>query len=266
MKRSLSKNPNMLRTMIGTGLTLIILLAFAVYSNTVDSEYYEYTTTNEAVTMEFKAEEDGQADWFVVTNEAITWVNFSVDGAPAGSTLTVEADATNWSHSPSLGLEDRNYICNEPESDYSEVIETCDYSRTHSIDLESGNGTLRGRVSLELPIKGKGYLESSSLDKANLSANEMIDEAKMTITWKITVQKDGEVVPSAGMLVEGEYSKHELIGLEQFQLDPIQETVYSFSALVGCFFMALVVPLMIYFAARYRENKDEEKRASVEEE
>ena len=40
MKKSLSRNPNMLRTMIGLGLTLILLLGYAVYSNTVDTEYY----------------------------------------------------------------------------------------------------------------------------------------------------------------------------------------------------------------------------------
>ena len=266
MKRSLSKNPNMLRTMIGTGLTLIVLLAFAVYSNTVDSEYYEYATTNENQQMELTVEEEGQSEWFLSTNSAITWVNFSVDGAPVGSILTVEAEGTNWSHSPSLGLDDSNYICNEPESDYSSLIETCDYSRTHSMVLESGNGTLRGRVSLELPIKGKGYLESSSMEEATARAQDMVSDAKRTITWKISISQDGEVVPSAGLLVTGDYAKHELIGLEKFKIDPIQETVYSFSALVGCFFMALVVPLMIYFAARYRDTKDEEKRSRIEEE
>ena len=94
----------------------------------------------------------------------------------------------------------------------------------------------------------------------------MISDAKMTVTWKVSISQDGEVIPSAGLLLTGDYAKHELIGLEKFQIDPIQETVYSFSALVGCFFMALVVPLMIYFAARYRESRDEEKRSNIEEE
>ena len=63
-----------------------------------------------------------------------------------------------------------------------------------------------------------------------------------------------------------EEKEKEKENLEKFKIDPIQETVYSFSALVGCFFMALVVPLMIYFAARYRDTKDEEKRSRIEEE
>ena len=36
------------RTMIGLGLTLILLLGYAVYSNTVDTEYYRFETTNES--------------------------------------------------------------------------------------------------------------------------------------------------------------------------------------------------------------------------
>ncbi len=252
--------------MIGTGLTLIILLSFAVYSNTVDSEYYEYTTTNDGQVMELSIENEGKAEWFFSTNDAITWVNFSVDGAAAGSILTVEAEGTNWSHSPSLGFDESAYICNEPESDYSSIIETCEFSRSHSMELLNGSGTLRGRVSLELPIKGKGYLESENLSGAENESIKMIQNSKKTITWKIKVETDGEIASIDGMIVEGEFTKHQLVGVEQFQLDPFQETVYSFSALIGCFFLALVIPLMIYFSARYREKINEEIRTSVEEE
>jgi len=264
VKRSLSKNPNMLRTMIGTGLTLIILLSYAVYSNTVDSEYYEYRTTNEHQIMELSSESEGAAQWYHTTNAAITWVNFSVEGAPPGSILTIEAVGTNWSHSPSLGLQDQSYICNEPDSDYSSILETCDFSRIHSMELENGSGTLRGRVSLDLPIKGKGFLESDNLQNAQTEAASLIANAKKTITWKVKIDEEGAISSSDGMFVESAYSSHELIGLEKFKLDPVQETVYSFSALVGCFFLVLVVPLLIFFSARYREKMNEDIRASVE--
>ena len=75
MKKSLSKNPNMLRTMVGTGMTLIVLLSYAVYSNTVDSEYYSYSTTNEHNVMEITAESEGNAQWYYTTYSALTWVN-----------------------------------------------------------------------------------------------------------------------------------------------------------------------------------------------
>lgn len=266
MKRSLSKNPNMLRTMVGTGMTLILLLSYAVYSNTVNSEYYQYTTTNNSEEMELRVENEGLAEWFYTTNDAITWVNFSIDGAAPGSVLIVEAEGSNWSHSPNLGLDGESYICNEPDSDYSTIIETCLYSRTHSMELINGSGILRGRVSLELPIKGKGFLESSDSESAENKSKALIDSAKKVITWKIIIEESGETSSSAGIIAVAEYSSHDLVDVKKFKLDPFQETVYSFSALIGCFFLVLVIPLMIYFSARYKENLNESKRNASEEE
>ena len=61
----------------------------------------------------------------------------------------------------------------------------------------------------------------------------------MVITWKISIQENDEIISNEGILIESEFSSHELVDLKQFQLDPFQETVYSFSALVGCFFLVL---------------------------
>ena len=93
----------------------------------------------------------------------------------------------------------------------------------------------------------------------------MVQSAKRTITWKIKIEEDGQIASSDGILVHSEFSSHELLELEKFKLNPVEETVYSFSALVGCFFLVLVIPLMIFFSARYRENRNEEMRAAVEE-
>ncbi|MDG1540536.1 MAG: hypothetical protein P8Q46_03160 [Candidatus Thalassarchaeaceae archaeon] len=216
--------------------------------------------------MEISQESEGEAHWYYTTYSAITWVNFTVENAAPGSTLIVEAEGTNWSHSPSLGLQDQSYICNEPDSDYSKYLETCEYSRSHSIVLENGSGTLRGRVSLDLPIKGKGYLESDDITNAQNEAENLVQSAKKTITWKIIIEDTGQTASSEGILVESVFTSHELLELEEFKLNPVQETVYSFSALVGCFFLVLVMPLMIFFSARYRENKNEELRTTVEEE
>ena len=64
MRKSLSRNPNMMRTMIGIGLVLILVLSYAVYSNTLDSEYYGYTTTNDEVELEMQETEEGSASWY----------------------------------------------------------------------------------------------------------------------------------------------------------------------------------------------------------
>ena len=46
MRRALSQNPNMLRTIIGLGLTLVLILSYAVYSATLDSAFYLAETSN----------------------------------------------------------------------------------------------------------------------------------------------------------------------------------------------------------------------------
>ena len=54
MRKALAQNPNLLRTLIGMGLTLILLLAYAVYGATIKSEVYVYSAeSNEsAVALE----------------------------------------------------------------------------------------------------------------------------------------------------------------------------------------------------------------------
>ena len=42
MRKALAQNPNLLRTLIGMGLTLIFLLAYAVYGATIETEVYIY--------------------------------------------------------------------------------------------------------------------------------------------------------------------------------------------------------------------------------
>lgn len=268
MKRSMAKNPNMLRTMIGTGLTLILVLSYAVYSATMDSEYYGYETTNDRVSVELASDSEGNASWYFTTQAAITWINFSVNEGPiSDSYLIVEAEGfhSEWYHSPLLGLEDEAYVCNEPESDYSDVIETCDFASTHRIDLVDGNATLRGRVSLELPINGKGYFESTSEERAEEIAKKTISDEVKIVTWRVRVYEGSSIASSNDIEISADYAEHEYVGIERFELDPLQETVYSFAALVGCFFLVLVIPLMIYYSAIYREKMNEKIRMEITE-
>ena len=83
----MSRNPNMLRTLIGLGLVLIIVLGYAVHSNTVDSEYYMYETSNSEQNMELIQLEENSSEWYFISNDAITWINTTVEGAPQGLSL-----------------------------------------------------------------------------------------------------------------------------------------------------------------------------------
>ena len=55
-------------------------------------------------------------------------------------------------------------------------------------------------------------------------------------------------------------TSHELENVEPFEVDPVTEMLWSISALIGCFGMALFIPLVIYFAARAKERREEKVR------
>ena len=80
MRKALSQNPNMLRTIVGLGMTLILILSYAVYSATLDSGYYLATTTNDA--REVVVSEDPEnGSYTFSTEDAISWINISIDNA-----------------------------------------------------------------------------------------------------------------------------------------------------------------------------------------
>ncbi len=263
MRKSMSRNPNMLRTMIGTGLTLVLILSFAVYSNTVNTEYYGYTTTNEEIELDLQENEEGRADWFVTTQSGITWVNLTLEGVQNGMTVRIDASGTEWYYSPLLGTPDAdNFNCGEQTT---KVSETCEYSTLHESEIESDSHKMRGIVSLNLPIDGLGYLQSENQFSAELAAEELISGENMTVTWRIMILQDDTTIDSAGVEVSFNIVTHDLISVEAFQLDPIQESVYSFATLVGCFSLLLFLPLLVYFSAKRKHAIDEQKRMDAPE-
>ena len=263
MRKSMSRNPNMLRTMIGTGLTLVLILSFAVYSNTVNTKYYGYTTTNEEIKLDLQESEEGKADWFVTTQSGITWVNLTLEGVQNGMTVRIDASGTEWYYSPLLGSPDAdNFNCGEQTT---KVSETCEYSTLHESEIESDSHQMRGIVSLNLPIDGLGYLQSENQFSAELAAGELISGENMTVTWRIMILQDDTTIDSAGVEVSFNIVTHDLISVEAFQLDPIQESVYSFATLVGCFSFLLFLPLLVYFSAKRKHAIDEQKRMDAPE-
>lgn len=265
MEKSMSRNPNMLRTLIGLGLVLILILGYAVHSNTVDSEYYLYETSNSETNLELIQLEENMSEWYVVTNSAITWVNTSVEGAPQGSMLKLDASGVDWYHTPSLGQEQKDYNCKEFAPDYVDLIETCIKGPFHEINLDEQN-KLVGLVSLDLPIGGLGSFQADNLPEANDTAERIIDDSTRIITWKVSIiDSNGDIISSLGIDVNSTITTHELISVEEFKLDPIQESIYSLATLVGCFTLLLILPMIAYFSAMYKEKRDEEARLSTPE-
>ena len=259
----MSRNPNMLRTMIGTGLTLVLVLSYAVYSNTVDTEYYGYTTTNTEVELDLQENEENKSDWFVTTQSGISWVNLSLEGVQDGMTVRIDASGTKWYYSPLLGSPDaNNFNCGEQTT---EVSETCEYSTVHETEVQSDFHNMRGIVSLNLPINGLGFLQSEDQTSAQQAAEELMNEENKTVTWRITILQDGTTIDSAEVVASFTVVTHDLISVEAFELDPIQESVYSFATLVGCFAFLLFLPLLVYFSAKRKHAIDEQKRMDAPE-
>jgi len=109
-------------------------------------------------------------------------------------------------------------------------------------------------------------LESENQENAEIEARDLIQRESQTVTWKIKIESEGEIASSEGVDVSALAVTHEFVSIEHFQLEPVQETIYSIAALVGCFFLVLVIPLMIYFSATFRERRDESLRSTIEEE
>ena len=265
MEKSMSRNPNMLRTLIGLGLVLIIILGYAVHSNTVDSEYYLFETSNSENNLELIQLEDNMSEWYVVTNSAITWINTTVDGAPHGSILRLDASGVDWYHTPSLGQNDKNFNCKEFAPDYVDLIETCVKGPFHEINLNEQNKMI-GLVSLDLPIGGLGSVQADNLAEANATVQKLVDDNSRIITWKVSIiDSDGTILSSQGIGVTSTITTHEFISVEEFKLDPIQESIYSFATLVGCFTLLLILPMIAYLSAVYKEKRDEEERLNTPE-
>ena len=95
---------------------------------------------------------------------------------------------------------------------------------------------------------------------AEEEAREIVENAKKTITWNIKIEDRGEVLSDENLTINVTIVKHDLVSVEEFKLNPIQESIYSLATLIGCFFLLLFVPLTVYFSALYKSKNDDKLR------
>ena len=100
---------------------------------------------------------------------------------------------------------------------------------------------------------------------AEQGAIELIDRENKSVTWRIAVLQSGSILDSEGIDPTFTIVTHEIISVEVFALDPIQESVYSFATLVGCFAFLLFLPLLVYFSARRKQAIEEQMRINAPE-
>ena len=134
MRKALAQNPNLLRTLIGMGLTLIFLLAYAVYGATINTEVYIYESdsTESQVSLDnvdkYYDSQGNQTIWTWDANlngKNLTWVNVSGEMLSIGSTIAISNTIGLYSH-PDLG---------NPDAEEFSCSESCLQLEEHSVEI-----------------------------------------------------------------------------------------------------------------------------------
>ena len=256
MRKALAQNPNLLRTLIGMGLTLIFLLAYAVYGATIDTKVYMYESDSTETQVALDSPNryyDSDANRTFWTWDAnlnvvnLTWVNLSGEMLSIGSTISISNAEGLYSH-PDLG---------DPEAEDFSCSDSCLKLEEHTINITK---KLDGIVSLTDPdpaLRGKGSIFADSLGEAKEESSRILSTEFESTSIRITVIEDGnrEVSPSIILTQVNE----ELGEVKQFEIDAATEFVWALAAVIGCFGMVLVPSFTIYFAAQAKQKKLELK-------
>lgn len=257
MEKALARNPNLLRTLLGLSATLILVLAYAAYSASLNSEYYMHESNLEQsnLTLTPVDQQNNSLSWSSTSEGSISWVNFTLTGAPEDSTLTITSGGEMWWSHAMLGSDDADkFNCLQGNANF-ELDNHCELAFTHSIKADSdGSANLRGLLSDQLPLSGMGTIRAPDLSTATSEAEEIIETSNITVFWLIKLTSNSAIDNNTVSLQQTVVS-HELEDVYQFQLNPFVESVWSLTALLACFVMVLALPLGIYYASIKREQR-----------
>ena len=256
MRKALAQNPNLLRTLIGMGLTLIFLLAYAVYGATINTEVYIYESdsTESQVSLDnvdkYYDSQGNQTIWTWDANlngKNLTWVNVSGEMLSIGSTIAISNTIGLYSH-PDLG---------NPDAEEFSCSESCLQLEEHSVEITEDETAIIALTDPDPALRGKGSLYADSLDEAISKAHRIIDTNFNSTMVRITVIESGnrDVSPTISLTQVNE----ELGEVKHFEIDAATEFMWALAAVIGCFGMILVPSFTIYFAARAKQKKLELK-------
>ncbi|MDA0715952.1 MAG: hypothetical protein O3A74_05285 [archaeon] len=263
MKKALAQNPNLLRTLLGLSFTLIFLLAYAVYGATISPSYYLYQTNSIVDTIDGDAnqsyynEEINQTTWtwhIAADPYNLTWVNVSAEGLSSSATLRILNSAGVYSH-PSLGI--KVHLSGNPSEEFVCSIE-CSKNTVHEKQLEEGDSLFIATLTDPNPARrSNGTVHASSLEEAESKARELITNTHLPSIYTIEVIEFGNRTTQPSISIETVNEEFGSIAL--FQIDAATEFLWALAAVIGCFAMVLVPSFTVYFAARSKEKKNEEK-------
>ena len=256
MRKALAQNPNLLRTLIGMGLTLIFLLAYAVYGATIETEVYIYESDSIESQVPLDSEDrfyDSDDNRTIWTWDAdlnginLTWVNLSGEMLSIGSTISISNAEGLYSH-PDLG---------NPDADDFSCSESCKKDVDHTINISSESTEIIALTDPNPALRGKGSLFADSIDEALEKSDEILSTNFTQTSVRITVIEEGnrDVAPTVTLTQVNE----ELGDVEQFEIDAATEFMWALAAVIGCFGMILVPSFTVYWAAQAKQKKLELK-------
>ena len=268
MKKALAQNPNLLRTLIGLSLTLIILLSYAVYGATISPSYYIYET--EATDSSFedieltKIVQNNETTWIgtVSANGAnLTWVNMTVTDLASGAIVKMTNEGKLYSH-PFLGVEDAEVVVDGKTVDFR-CSEHCVYGESIEVEADSSEVSIQSLTSTDPARRSNGTVFADSKSEAESLARSEVNytHSPSQIVIQITEPGNKSVQPQVNV-----YTVNEAFSsVEIFEIDAATEFLWALAAVVGCFSMVLIPSFTVYFAARAKERKNEEKLRLINE-
>ena len=264
MRKALAQNPNLLRTLLGLSFTLIFMLSYAVYANTIDTAYYTYTTEATTTTqssddgMTFEREydeEDSTTTWssnVTIDRNNLTWVNVTAQELAPGATLTVFDAAGLWTHSL-LGVEDA--------TDFS-CSEDCQRNESTTLDEQDGDAVYHGLAVTEPGARSNGTVVAESQEQAEEMAAEIVNNRHGSAVLRVTIVEPGNRSTTPTLTIE--MVNEELGPVVPFTVDVASEFVWALTAVFACFAIVLLPAFAIYAVSRRRERADEAKLAEAE--
>jgi hypothetical protein len=252
MRKALAQNPNLLRTLIGLGITLIILLSYAVYGATVSPNYYIYNSNVDdsevdLVLQQPYYDENGNTTtwtWTADLNTAnLTWVNLSLTDLSSNANVRLSNAGGLWSHSD-LGVSDAvRFSC----------MVDCVNRTSHFATENDGEIRIITLTDPEPSLRGKGAVFANSITEGEEKAREMLNREHSHSTVTIIVTENGN--RSTQPAIELTSVNEEFSDIKQFEVDTATEFLWALAAVIGCFSMVLVPSFTVYFAARAKQKR-----------
>ncbi len=256
MRKALAQNPNLLRTLIGMGMTLIFLLSYAVYGATISTEYFIYHSESEESELIFENpdryydSEKNQTTWtwdVILDSQNLTWINLSASSLSTNAIISISNGEGIYSH-PDLG---------DVDAEEFSCVDSCRKRIEHTTNSSNGFAEIISLTDPNPALRGTGTVYADSLEKATEKASDILETLFEPSSVRITVIENGnrDVNPNIKLTQVNE----ELSDIEKFEVDAATEFMWALAAVIGCFSMVLVPSFTVYFAARAKQKKLELK-------